>query len=148
MMLDIFIYIGLLFLGLGIGWFANEFYKKRKINKAIYKAEDIVKQAEREADKKKNDILLKAKEERFRLRDNLEKEYHERQESLEDLDQKLQNADKLLEERELLLNTKESLQDFWTFTRGTLKIKGLRLVMALQGNTGEKGLLLKQQKFF
>ena len=108
MMLDIFIYIGLLFLGLGIGWFANEFYKKRKINKAIYKAEDIIKQAEREADKKKNDILLKAKEERFRLRDNLEKEYHERQESLEDLDQKLQNAEKLLEERELLLNTKES----------------------------------------
>jgi len=91
-----------------IGWFANDFYRRRKVQKALYRAEDIVKQAERDAGKNKNEILLKAREERYRLRETLEKEFQERQEILEDLDQKLQSREKSLDEREMILNNKES----------------------------------------
>ncbi len=109
--MDLLIYFCLGLITLVIGWFGNDFFRKRKVEKAIYRAEDIVNQAKKEAEKNKSDILLKAREERFKLRDNLEKDYHERQESLEKLDQKLQNSEKLLEERESQLTSRESRLD-------------------------------------
>jgi len=102
------IYIAVSLVGLVLGWLINEFYRKRRINKALYRAQDIVKQAEREAEKNKSEILLKAREERFRLRETLEKEFQERQEILEDLDQKIQNREKTIDESEQILNTKEA----------------------------------------
>lgn len=107
-MLNIILNIGIALVALLAGWFIHDFYRKKKIQKAIYRAEDIEKQALKEANKKKNEILLKAKEEMYRLRENLEKEYHQRQESLERLENKLQNREKSLEEREIMLNTQQS----------------------------------------
>ena len=102
------IYVAIFAVALIGGWFANDFYRKKKIEKAIYESEDILKQANKDAEKKKNEIMFKAREERFKLRENLEKEYEERQERLEELEQNLQNQEKSLEDREINLNTKES----------------------------------------
>ncbi len=107
-MLHIILNIGIALVALLAGWFINDFYRKKKIQNAIYRAEDIEKQALKEANKKKNEILLKAKEEMYRLRENLEKEYHQRHEYLERLENKLQNREKSLEEREILVNTQQS----------------------------------------
>ena len=105
-MMELLIYFGIGVIILVIGWFSNDFYRKNKIEKAIYRADEIVKQAEKEAEINKREILLKAQEDRLKMRDNLEKEYQERQESLEDTDQKLQNREKLLEESESQLSIK------------------------------------------
>ena len=95
---------GILFVG---GWLLSEFYRKQNVGKASTHASEILREAEAEAEKSKNDILLRAKEERYRLRENLEREYHERETTLEELDQKLLQKEKALKEQEEALAVKD-----------------------------------------
>ncbi len=94
-------------LAFAIGWFGHHFYKENKRQRAIYQAEDIIRQAKREAEKAKNEILLKAREERHRLRENLEREFKDRQEAIENLEQRLQERERKLDEWETSLHVKE-----------------------------------------
>lgn len=90
-----------------IGWVSNELYRRQYSGKANLQARDILSRAEEDAEKKKEDILLRAKEERFRLRESLEKEFRDRQNELEEMDQNLQSEEKSLKDREERLNVKE-----------------------------------------
>ena len=90
------------------GWFGFRFYSENRRQRAIYQADDIIKQAKRDAEKKRNEILLEAREERQRLRENLEREYRERQENLEQWEQKLHEKEADLESWETNLKVKEA----------------------------------------
>jgi len=102
------VYMAVAVAAFAAGWFGFKFYNEHKRQRAIYRAEDIVKQAVREAEKKKNEILLEAREERQKLRDNLEREYREHQEQLERWEQRLQDRERELEDWETNLKVKQS----------------------------------------
>jgi len=108
MMVTAVVYIAIAAIAFVAGWFGFKFYTENKRQRAIYTAEDIVKQAAREAEKKKNEILLEAREERQKLRENLEREYRDHQEQLEKWERRLQDKEQELEDWETNLKVKES----------------------------------------
>ncbi len=103
------------------GWFINQYYQKQNSQKANMKAGEILSSAKEEAEQTKNDILLKAREEQFRLRESLEKEYQERESSLEQLDQKIQGKENFFNERSESLDIKE--HDLMKKEEGIAKMK-------------------------
>ncbi len=95
-------------------------------NKASKKAEKIIVDAKKEADKSKRDAILESKEEIYRLKQDADKEIKERkneiknsedrllqrEENIDKRDQALQNREKLLDERDNnLLQKQKEIQD-------------------------------------
>lgn len=89
------------------GWFFANVYKQQRTQKALYRAEDIIKQAKRQAEKQKNQIILQAREEKYKIRDSVEKEFKQRRKDLEEQERKLQQREKLLDDQTDYLNRKE-----------------------------------------
>ncbi len=89
------------------GWFFANVYKQQRTQKALYRAEDIIKQAKRQAEKQKNQIILQAREEKYKIRDSVEKEFKQRRRDLEEQERKLQQREKLLDDQTDYLNRKE-----------------------------------------
>lgn len=107
-MIEVLVALGGLVVGGLLGWFGRQWFAQYKRSEAFRKIDDLIRQAKREAEKKKNEILLKAREERHRLRENLEREYRERQEHLEELEAQLQQKEKELEDWNSNLAVKEA----------------------------------------
>ncbi len=89
------------------GWLFANIYKQQQTQKALYRAEDIIKQAKRQAEKQKNQIILQAREEKYKIRESVEKEFKQRRRDLEDLERKLQQREKQLDDQTDYLNRKE-----------------------------------------
>ncbi len=89
------------------GWLFANIYKQQQTQKALYKAEDIIKQAKRQAEKQKNQIILQAREEKHKIRDSVEREFKERRRDLEAQERNLQKREKSLEDQSDYLNRKE-----------------------------------------
>lgn len=89
------------------GWLFANVYKQRRTQKALYRAEDIIKQATRQAEKEKNQIILQAKEERYKIRESVEAEFKDQRRALEEAERKLQKREKNLDNQSDYLNRKE-----------------------------------------
>lgn len=107
-MLTLMIEVGVGILVFLAGWFLHKFYFSHQVQKASMRAKDIIEQAKREARKERNRILLNAKEERFKIRESLQKEFRSTRKNLENLEKKLAQKEKSLESREDSLIQKEN----------------------------------------
>jgi len=111
-----------LVLGLVIGYFLRRYIAKLKINSAEVAAENILKEAQKDAEAKKREAILETKDQLFKERSNFERETRERRAELqrwekrllqkeENLDKRLDvldKKDKSLSNRERVVDAKES----------------------------------------
>ena len=102
-----------------IAWFAGISYRKNiaeaKIGKAEDKAKEIIDEALKTAETKQRDILLTAKEEALKTKNDIDKEVKERRSEIQHMEKRVlqreENLDKkteTLERREQSLNAKEN----------------------------------------
>ncbi len=82
-----------------------------KGNKAEAKAEKLLENAKKEADKHKRDALLELKEESFRLKQEAEKEIKQKKEEMKDSESRLMQRENSLDKREEMLQKRDSLLD-------------------------------------
>jgi ribonuclease Y len=108
--------------GLVIGYFLRRYIAKLKINSAELAAENILKEAQKDAEAKKREAILETKDQLFKERSNFERETRERRAELqrwekrllqkeENLDKRLDvldKKDKSLSNRERVVDAKES----------------------------------------
>ena len=108
--------------GLVIGYFLRRYIAKLKINSAEVAAENILKEAQKDAEAKKREAILETKDQLFKERSNFERETRERRAELqrwekrllqkeENLDKRLDvldKKDKSLSNRERVVDAKES----------------------------------------
>ncbi len=82
-----------------------------KGNKAEAKAEKLLENAKKEADKHKRDALLELKEESFRLKQEAEKEIKQKKEEMKDSESRLMQRENNLDKREEMLQKRDSMLD-------------------------------------
>ncbi|HDK35354.1 MAG TPA: ribonuclease Y, partial [Bacteroidetes bacterium] len=73
----------------------------------LYRAEDIIKQATHQAEKQKSLIILQANEEKYKIRESVEKEFNGRRRAIEEAERKLQQREKNLDNQSDYLSRKE-----------------------------------------
>lgn len=110
-MLPIGALVGLLFF-VG-GWFASRLISQGKLANAERESERILNDAKKEAESLKKEKLLEAKDEWFRLKQNLDTETKNRQGELEKLDSKLNSRKLNLDRRDDLLSKREAELKDW-----------------------------------
>lgn len=90
-----------------IGWLVAGWVRDRKSKEAREQAEQILAEARREAEREKHQVLLKAKEEWFRVRDEKERELKKRLRRLETKEQQFAETEKELQRKEDALRQRE-----------------------------------------
>ena len=105
----------LVLIGLFVGIIAMIILNSIKTFAANKKAQDLIKDAKKEADKLKRDSILEAKEENHRLKNQLDKETKEKKQEIKELEDRLQaredsidRRDENLQKREQMLEDKEN----------------------------------------
>lgn len=91
-----------------LGWFLNTRFSQGKVANAEKLAAKIISEAEKEAEALKNQKLVEAKEEAFKTRENLEREFRYQRQELEKLKRKLESRELELDRRFSHLSQKES----------------------------------------
>ncbi len=89
-------------------WMLSHLSIQARLRKAQGAAEDILHNAKREAERQKNQIIVQAKEEWFRRRDEQENQLKQRQRKIEESEAKVDERDKKLGRREDTLRQRES----------------------------------------
>ena len=92
-----------------VAWFLAQAVIQARLRKAQGTAADILEQAKKEADRQKNQIIVKAKEEWFRHRDEQENQFKQRLRKIEESEGRAEERDKKLNRREDALKQRESL---------------------------------------
>lgn len=90
-------------------WLLAQASIQARLRKAKGTAADIIEQAKKEAERQKNQIIVKAKEEWFRQRDEQENQFKQRQRKIEENETKLEERDKKLNRREDTLKQRENV---------------------------------------
>ncbi len=90
-----------------IAWFLAKWTIHRQLIKAQAAAADVLAQAEKEAERKKQQILLQAKQEWFREREEQEQKLKQRQRKAEQNEERLEEREKKLNRREDALKQRE-----------------------------------------
>ena len=90
-------------------WFLAQAVIQARLRKAQGTAVDILEQAKKEADRQKNQIIVKAKEEWFRHRDEQENQFKQRLRKVEESEARAEERDKKLNRREDTLKQRENL---------------------------------------
>lgn len=98
-----------LFFGLLVGYFLRRFVVKLKVTSAEKTAEDILKEAQREAESTKREAILETKDQLFRERSNFERETRERRNELQRLEKRLLQREENLDKRVDILDKKEKV---------------------------------------
>ncbi len=90
-------------------WFLAQAVIQARLRKARSTAADILEQAQKEADRQKNQIIVKAKEEWFRYRDEQENQAKQRLRKIEESEGRAEEREKKLNRREDALKQRENL---------------------------------------
>ncbi len=90
-------------------WFLAQAGIQARLRKAKGTAQDILDNAKKEAERQKNQIIVKAKEEWFRHRDEQENQFKQRQRKIEESEARVEERDKKLSRREDTLRQRENL---------------------------------------
>lgn len=97
--MEITIFISTL-VGIGVGWLGAILLAKSKIRTAHEQAKEILAEAERSAERAKQRVILQAKEEWFKTRDEQESRLKARQQKLDRMEQELFQKEKEVSRRE------------------------------------------------
>lgn len=98
-----------LFLGVFIGYFLRRYIAKLKVSSAKETAEDILKEAQKEAEAKKREAILETKDQLIRERTTFERETRERRFELQRWEKRLLQKEENLDKRVDVLDKKEKL---------------------------------------
>ncbi len=98
-------------IGLVIGVVLSFIAQSIKNKNALNKADKLIENAQKEAEKIKRDNILEIKEESFKLKQETEKEIKEKKQELTDLNERFLNREKSLDKRDELLTTREKTLD-------------------------------------
>lgn len=96
-----------LVLGLVIGYFLRRYIAKLKINSAELAAENILKEAQKDAEAKKREAILETKDELFKERSSFERETRERRAELQRWEKRLLQKEENLDKRLDVLDKKD-----------------------------------------
>ncbi|MCK4923786.1 MAG: ribonuclease Y [Spirochaetes bacterium] len=96
-----------LVLGLVIGYFLRRYIAKLKINSAEVAAENILKEAQKDAEAKKREAILETKDQLFKERSNFERETRERRAELQRWEKRLLQKEENLDKRLDVLDKKD-----------------------------------------
>ncbi|RKD28052.1 ribonuclease Y [Caminicella sporogenes] len=94
-------------IGIGIGYILRKNIAEKKIGSAEEQAKLIISKAHKEAETKKKEILLEAKEEVHRLRNEFERENRERRNEIQRLERRVQQKEETLDRKSENLEKKE-----------------------------------------
>ena len=109
--LAIFIVLAGLVIGVLVGWFARKTVAEKTIGSAEIEAKRIIQNAQAEAEAKRREVVVAAKEEVMQLRNEFEKETKERRNELQRLERRyLQKEETLERKAEALERKEENLQ--------------------------------------
>lgn len=106
MTISIYLFVGAACIA--IGWFLAIFLSKNNIKNASEQAKEIISEAERKAERAKQKIILQAKEEWFKVRDEQENRLKTRQKKLEKTERDFREKEKALIKKENEVNQKEN----------------------------------------
>jgi ribonuclease Y len=90
-------------------WFLAQASIQARLRKAKGTVEDILEQARKEAERQKNQIIVQAKEEWYRYRDEQENQLKQRQRKIEENEARFEEREKKLSRREEGLKQRESV---------------------------------------
>lgn len=114
-MINIFIAIIMLAIGVIIGYFIRIFIREKGIKASREEAKKIIEEAKEASDRQKKEILLQAKDEAIKLKSEIELEYRERQSRLQKLEKRvvfkeeeLDRKNEQLEKRQKNISLRES----------------------------------------
>lgn len=96
---------------LGVGYFLRRYIAEKKIQDAEARAKFILEKADREAQDRRREIELEAKDLMFRLRQDFENETKDRRQELTDLEKRFTQKELNLDRRHELLEKKEKEVD-------------------------------------
>ncbi len=82
-----------------------------RVNNATKKAEKLLQDAKKEADKHKRDVLLEIKEESFKLKSEAEKEKKKKKEEIKDSESRLMQRENNLDKRDEMLQKRDAMLD-------------------------------------
>jgi len=99
---------GIGLLGLFLGWFGSSLIAKSGISKAKEQAKEIIDDAAKEAERKKQQIILQAKEDWFKKRDEQESRLKGRQKKFDQMENELLEREKSFLKKENEFSQKES----------------------------------------
>lgn len=115
-------------IGLLVGYLSRKNFAEKKIGSAEEYSLKIIEDANKEADTRKKEILVEAKDEVFRLRTELEDETKRRRAEMQTLESRLNKKEETLEKRSGSLDQKSSKIDKELKKIDELKAKAKRLV--------------------
>ena len=99
----------LVLIGLFVGIFAMIILNSIKTFAATKKAQKVIDEAKKEADKLKRDSILEAKEENHRLKIELDKETKEKKQEVKELEDRLQAREDSIDRRDQTLQNREKM---------------------------------------
>jgi len=109
--ISVYIWIGIIFLSIVItfvlSWYVSSNIGKTKIKEATEKANNIVKEAEKEAQTLKKEKLLEVKDEWYKLKQKFENETKGKKHELEKIEKAIESRESSLERRAELLSKSE-----------------------------------------
>lgn len=100
-----------LIIGIFLGAIVVLFIEYMKTNNASTKAEKLLSDAKKEADKYKRDALLETKEESYRLKQELDKEMKQKREEMKDSESRLMQRENNLDKRDEMLQKRDAVLD-------------------------------------
>ncbi len=95
-------------IGIGLGTILYKFWSRGKLNSAERRSQEIIKEAERQAEAKKKESVIQAKEELYKSRNRFEKETQDRKHDLKRLEKRINQREENLERKVSFLNRRES----------------------------------------
>lgn len=108
-MTSLWIYAAVAVTAFAVAWFLAKFTIQQKLARNKAAAADILAQAEKEAERKRQQFLVQAKQEWFRERDDQEQKLKQRQRKAEQNDERLDEREKKLNRREETLKQREGV---------------------------------------
>lgn len=116
-----------------IGYYYRKIFAEKKLQNAEAKVKDIIDAAKRDAETRRKEVELEAKDTLYRIRQDFEKETKDRREELAGIDKRLMQKEENLERRVDLLERKEKEL-----------IKREELVVAQEASIKNKDMQLQQ----
>jgi ribonuclease Y len=106
-MLNIILFVSIALISVCAGYLLRRFIAEKKINAAETKAKQILEQANKEAQDKRREAELEAKDLLYRLRQDFERQTHERRQEIFNLEKRLAQKEENIDRRLDLLEKKE-----------------------------------------
>ncbi|RMF61591.1 MAG: DUF3552 domain-containing protein [Calditrichaeota bacterium] len=106
--INIFVLVGAMVALVGLGLVLSALLSRSGVRSAKTRAQEILAEAERNAERTKQKVILQAKEEWFKIRDEQESRLKARQRKVEQIERELLQTEKKLIRRENEINAQES----------------------------------------